>query len=133
MRDDVAAWAREGFGSVQACDRRRTLRLVKMAARAGARPSGKVSEVFQTDRERQGAYDLLEGGKVRVEAVVSALGNASALRASAESFAYVAVDGASITLTDRRQAKDFGRVGSWEGHRGLKVINALGLSPKGVP
>lgn len=133
MRNEAARWAREEFGSVEAGDSRRTVRLVRMAARAWERPAGKVAEVFATDRERQGAYDLLESGKVSVEAVVSAMGNAASLRASAESFAYVAVDGASITLADRGQVKDFGRVGNGDNLRGLKMINALGLDPQGVP
>lgn len=104
-----------------------------MAVRAAERPAGKIANVFQCDRERQGAYDLLESGRVSVDAVLLALGNSTALKASAEEFAYVAVDGASITLTDRRKAKGFGRVGNQDNLRGLKVINALALSPDGVP
>jgi hypothetical protein len=104
-----------------------------MAARLAERPAGKVSEVFKSDRERQGAYDLLEGGKVSADVVLSAMGDATATRAGAESFAYVAVDGASITLVDREQTKDFGRVGNQDQVRGLKVINALGLNSQGVP
>lgn len=133
MRSEEAAWAREEFETLRTGDRRRTLRLVNMVTRAAERPAGKVSEVFSHDNERQGAYDLLEGGRVSVDAVLLAMGDATATRAAAEVFAYVAVDGASITLTDREKAKDFGRVGNQDSLRGLKVINALGLSPQGVP
>ena len=104
-----------------------------MITRAAEGPAGKISGVFSQDKERQGAYDLLEGGRVSVEAVLLAMGDATAMRAAAEVFAYVAVDGASITLTDREKAKDFGRVGNQDSLRGFKVINALGLSPRGVP
>jgi len=104
-----------------------------MATRAAECPAGKISEVFKKDKERQGAYDLLESNKVSVNAVLSAMGHATATRAVAESFAYVAIDGASITLTDREQTKDFGQIGNQDSVRGLKVINALGLSPQGVP
>ena len=133
MRSAEAAWAREEFETFESGDRRRARRLINMASRVAEKPAGKVSEVFKKDSERQGAYDLLESGKVSAEAVRLAMGDATAKRASAEAFAYVAVDGASITLTDRERAKDFGRVGNQDQLRGLKVINALGLSPRGVP
>jgi hypothetical protein len=133
MQSDASAWARGEFGSIQAGDRRRKLRLVSMAARAAERPAAKISEVFRSDRERQGAYDLLEGGKLSAEAVQIAMGSATAARAAACPFAYVSIDGTSITLTDREQAKDFGHIGSKGLLRGLKVINALGLDPHGVP
>jgi hypothetical protein len=133
MRGQSAAWAREEFGSVQAGDRRRTLRVVKMAARAAEKPAGRISEVFANDKERQGAYDLLESGKVALDAVLSAMGEAAAQRAAAYSFAFVAIDGASITLTDRERKKDFGRIGNHDAQRGMRVVNALGLSPQGVP
>jgi hypothetical protein len=130
---EARGWAREEFETLRVGDRRRTLRLVNMATRAAENPAGKISEVFKKDKERQGAYDLLEGKKVSAEAVLLAMGDATAMRAAAETFAFVAVDGASITLTDREQTKDFGRVGNRDSVRGLKVINALGLSPQGVP
>lgn len=133
MRSEEAAWAREEFETLRTGDRRRALRLVNMATRAAEKPAGKVSEVFSKDKERQGAYDLLEGGRVSVESVLLAMGDATARRAAAEGFAFVAVDGASITLTDRDKTKDFGRIGNQDSLRGLKVINALGLSPQGVP
>jgi hypothetical protein len=104
-----------------------------MATRAAEKPGGRVSDVFSDDKERQGAYDLLESEKVSVDAVLLAMGDASAARAAAERFAYVAIDGASITITDREKVKGFGRVGNQDNLRGLKVINALGLSPAGVP
>ena len=105
-----------------------------MATRAVESPSGKVSEVFAEDRERQGAYDLLETGHVDPVALSVALGEVAAGRAAAESFAFVAVDGSSLSLPDRAGAKDFGSVGCLkENGRGLKVISALGITPEGVP
>lgn len=133
MQRAEARWAREEFGAIEVGDERRASRLINMATRAAERPGGKISEVFSEDRERQGAYDLLESGRVNAGALLLAMGNATGLRAVAEPFAYVAVDGASITLTDREQTKDFGRVGNQDNLRGLKVINALGIDPRGVP
>jgi hypothetical protein len=133
MRNAEAAWAREEFETLDVGDRRRAWRVINMATRAAEKPAGKVSEVFKKDSERQGAYDLLEGGRISADAVLFAMGYATARRAAAETFAYVAVDGSSITLTDPKQAKDLGRVGNEDSVRGLNVINALGLSPQGVP
>lgn len=130
---EARGWAREEFETLQAGDRRRKLRLVNMATRAAEGPAGKISEVFKNDKERQGAYDLLEGKKVSVNAVLRAMGDATATRAAAETFAFVAIDGAGITLTDPEQKKGFGQIGNQDSVRGLKVINALGLSPQGVP
>jgi len=127
-------WAWEAFGHADLGDSRRTARVVRMAARAAQRPGGKVSEVFADDAERQGAYDLLEGKRVSVDALMGALGAVTAERASLDSFAFVAVDGSSITLTDRTKRKGFGSIGANNfGARGLKVISALACSPEGVP
>jgi hypothetical protein len=115
-------------------DSRRTARLVGMAARAAESPSGKVSEVFAEDRERQGAYDLLESGLVDPVALAIALGEATARRAANQAFTFVAVDGSSLALVDRGVCKDFGSLGALsEGGRGSKGISALGISPEGVP
>lgn len=134
LRGEQAAWAYEQFGTAVVGDKRRTLRLVSMAARAAQRPSGKISEVFSEDRERQGAYDLLESGRVDVSVLTHAMGSAAARLASSVPLSYVAIDGATVTLTDRARTKDFGAVGrETDPGRGLKVINALGMDGSGVP
>jgi hypothetical protein len=97
-----------------------------MATRAAERPAGKISEVFYRDSERQGAYDFLESGHVDASSVLLAMGQVTARAAAAESVAFVAIDGASITLTDRDRRKGFGPVGTKGDARGVKVINALG-------
>jgi len=127
-------WAEQQFGHAALGDSRRNARVVRMAARVAQRPAGKVSEVFKDDAERQGAYDLLEGKQVSVDSLMAAPAVTTAERASHESFAFVAVDGSSITLTDSAKSKDFGSVGSLcKGARGLKVISSLACNPEGVP
>jgi hypothetical protein len=128
------AWAREEFGHTDLGDKRRTKRLVQMAAQAAQFPSGKVSEVFLVDAERQGAYDFLESPHVRAEAVIEAMALASARRCAKQPFVYVAVDGSSLTLTDHYRSKDFGAVGTYsQGNRGLKVVCGLAIDKQGVP
>ena len=105
-----------------------------IAARAAQKPGGKVSEVIGSTSEQQGAYDFLESKHVNVEALISSMGCCTAEQCSREQFAFVAVDGSSLTLSDHGRKKDFGSIGTLEKDaRGLKVISALAVSPAGVP
>ncbi len=134
FKGEQAAWAQDQFGQVRVGDSRRTTRLVAMATRAAQSPSGKVSDVFCRDKERQGAYDLLESGQVDPVALVVAQAEATARQCANEPFVFVPIDGSSVTLADRTAGKDFGSVGTLsDGNRGLKVISALAISPKGMP
>ena len=93
-----------------------------------------MTETFSDDAERQGAYGLLESDAVAPEQVASAMFNACALRSAEHPFVFCPVDGTSLRLVDRERSKDFGSVGSHRNRaRGLKVINAMVLSPDGVP
>jgi hypothetical protein len=134
LNTEQERWARREFGGAELGDRRRIDRAVRMAARAAENPGGKISRVFCDDAERQGAYDFLESGHASAAALTAAMGAATARRASGQSFAFVALDGSSLTLTDRLGSKDFGSVGTLNaGARGLKVINGLACNPSGVP
>jgi hypothetical protein len=134
LNSEQERWAREEFGGAELGDGRRTDRAVRMAARAAENPGGKISRVFCDDAERQGAYDFLESGHASAAALIKAMAAATAKRASEQSFAFVALDGSSITLTDRVGSKDFGSVGTLSaGARGLKVVNGLACNPNGAP
>lgn len=127
------AWAEREFGEARLGDARRTARLVAVAACACERPSGKVSAVFTTVQEREGAYDVLENEHVDHEALVEAMAEATVVRSAGLPFVYVSVDGTSLTLTDTSREKDFGSVGAKNrGARGLKVLDALAIDPDGV-
>jgi hypothetical protein len=137
MREDSRAireWAREEFGHAELGDPRRTDRLVRMAAALAERPGGKVLEVFRSNAEQQGAYDLLSNGRVTREAMLAAVETATVGRCAGEPWVHVVVDGTSLKLADWKRQKDFGAVGSTlNGARGLKVIHAYALSPDGTP
>jgi hypothetical protein len=113
MRDivELRDWGREQFGHAELGHARRTERAVTLACRAARRPAGKISEVFEKDADRQAAYDFLEGTEVPSEGLIAALGTAAARQCADHPFAYVAVDGSSLNLADRRKKKDFGAVG----------------------
>jgi hypothetical protein len=134
FESELKVWAFGEFGQADLKDIRRGGRLIAMAARAAEAPAGKVSEVFTDRAELQGAYDFLESPHVSASEVSKGAGLAAAERAAREPFVFVPLDGTSLTLTDRAQSKDFGSVGALsQRSRGLKVINALGVSPQGVP
>lgn len=106
-----------------------------MATAAVRRPSGRVSEVFRTPSKRQGAYDFLEHERVGARDVQRALGHATSRRCRGLAWVYVVVDGTSLSIIERiASQKGFGSIGSRkEGGRGLKVVNALAVTPEGVP
>jgi hypothetical protein len=132
--DDLIEWAEQEFGHAELGDRRRSTRLVEMAARVAARPQGTVTAVFDSDGERQGAYGLLENPVVTAEAVAKASYLATLGRCQGQSFVFVPVDGTSLNLTDSYGAKGFGSIGSRRvGARGLKVLNAMVVAADGVP
>ena len=109
-------------------------RVVEMAERASEAPDGRISDVFDDDRQREGAYDLLESRRFETGALLRATAEAAARRCADEPFVFVSVDGSSLKLTDRTSRKDFGSVGTYSsGARGLKVISALAVSPHGIP
>jgi hypothetical protein len=130
----AAIWAREEFGHANLGDERRTKRLTQMAASAALFPSGKLSDVFQSAADAQGAYKFVENDSVKAEAISEAAGLASAKRCANESLVFVAVDGSSLTLTDHGVCKNFGTIGAYsQGARGLKVVAALAVDIDGVP
>jgi Transposase DNA-binding/Transposase Tn5 dimerisation domain len=126
------SWAREEFGTAALGDARRTARLVQVVARAAAHPSGKLSEVFQSARELDAAYDFVERDQTSVERLQAAVGLAT-VRSCEGPYVFVPVDGSSVNLTDRTGKKGFGSIGSLKsGASGLKVMNALAVGADGV-
>ena len=134
MTHTTRDWAFEEFRHSRIDDARWRRRLVEMGAQAARRPAGRVAETFRDDAGRQGAYGLLESDAVGPEEVAAGVFAACALRSAEYPFVFCPVDGTSLKLVDRSGCKDFGSVGTYaNGARGLKVMNAMVLSPDGVP
>jgi Transposase DNA-binding len=125
-------WARESFGEAQLGDPRRTERLVSMAEAAARLPAGKVTQVFASSADREGAFRLLENDAVSSKRVAEAVFDATARRCAEEPFVYVAVDGTSLTFTDHAKKREIGRVGPRFYSRGLHVMNALAVDERGA-
>jgi hypothetical protein len=123
----------EQFGAAKLGDSRRVDRLVRVAAGASENPSGKVSEVFSSSCELDGAYDFLENDHVSACSIALAMMEATARRCIHQEFVWVAVDGSSLNLTDHARVKGFGSVGTIDaGASGLKVISALAIGRDGA-
>lgn len=133
--DDSTNWAEDVFGGAELGDVRRTSRLVCMAARAVRCPSGKVSEVYDSPAERQGAYDFIESPHIKAKAIGQAMAESTARRCAEHDWVFVPLDGTSIKLWDGTSGrKDFGSIGTYtNGATGLKLDNALAVTPDGVP
>jgi len=126
------AWAEEEFSHAELGDQRRTRRLVAMAARAACRPAGTVTRVYDRSAEREAAFRLIESDGFSYRDVVSASCRATVRRAASHAFAFVAVDGSTLTLADKSSAV-FGPVSNKGAARGMQAMTALVVSPDGVP
>ena len=131
---EAESWARSDFGNAELGDRRRTRRLVRMLVRASEKPSGKLSDVFSSAKELDGAYDFVESDKLSVGHLEQAVGASVARRCAEQTRVLVAVDGSSLTLTTSPTTKGFGPIGNvGKGCQGLKVITSLAITPGGAP
>lgn len=127
-------FAQEVFGRVAVGDARRSRAVVDVVAGLARRPSGRISAALPKGAQRERAYRLVENRAVTPLALLIAAATWCARRIAGLAFAYVVLDGTSLTLADRFGTKGFGRVGTnSRGSRGLKVINALALDDKGTP
>lgn len=134
MTIHVQPWVRQSFGASLLGDARRTLRLLFMISRALLRPSGRLTAVFEKASERQAAYDFVEHEQVDADAVVEAICVGFVRNCAKEPEVLVALDGTSLTLTDREETKGFGSIGSrTKGARGEKVLTTLAMTTSGVP
>lgn len=132
MEEGLRDWARENFGHARLGDPRRVERLVAMAEEAARTPAGKVTEVFRSSAEREGAFRLLENPAVRSEEVADAVFAAAAGRGPTGGIVYVPIDRTTLTLTDRGGRRELGRVGTLWPTRGLHVMTALGVDAQGT-
>ena len=131
---EAAVWAVQEFGDARLGNVKRTERLVSMAGAVMERPGGRITSVFQTTRELEGAYRFVENEHVDHCEVGAAAWRACARRSRGLTFAFVPIDGCSLTLKDATGSKGYGPVGtSKDEAMGVRSINAVGLSPEGVP
>jgi hypothetical protein len=134
MKCEFQKWSYETFGQADLGDERRVRRLVQMGSRAAERPNGRLSQVFKSTAEREGAYDFVENKAITEVALGRTVFEATARASAAHPFVVVPLDGTSLKLWDGTGSKDFGRIGTHQMKAtGLKVMNGLAISPDGIP
>lgn len=127
-------WAEDEFGGARLGDERRVARLVAVAAQVLRNPSGKITKVFGTEAEREGAFRLVENEAVDTREIALAAHLSCARRGSGEPFVFVAVDETSLRFIDRTGQKRLGIVGARRvGATGLQVMTAMAISAEGLP
>src|SRR5690348_4648256 len=100
---DVQRWAESEFGQVELGDRRRTRRLVQLAAEVASRPAGTVTRACASSASREGAFRWLENAAVHHEPVVRAVEKAAVRRCRGQRRVYVPIDATSLTVTDEKK------------------------------
>lgn len=132
---DVETWSAEEFGSSQLGNAARVQRLIKMGAQAANSPGGKITEVFTTSGEREGAYKFLESRHINGKDIGNASHIACATRCMNEPFVFVSVDGSSLVFADPKKNKvGLGPISTKaNAHRGMQVMNAIAVSKEGTP
>lgn len=133
-QESNASWSHSEFGHAELGNRARTRRLVSMSEQAANRPAGKVTEIFNTSAEKEGAYKFIEKESVQERAVAKAAHVACARRCAEHAFVFVPVDGSSLAIKDGHQVKGLGPIGhSKTKTSGLEVMSAIAVLPDGTP
>jgi nucleotide-binding universal stress UspA family protein len=126
------SWAHATFSGLEGDSRWRE-RVVRLAELAALRPAGQVTRVCETSAEREGAFRFLENKRIKASAVGAACYEACARECEGEDI-FVAIDGSSLSFTDRKRIRGLGGVGNWSARlRGIHVATALAIDRRGIP
>src|SRR3974390_1548397 len=98
VRGGCHRWAYETFSGVQLGNRRRSRRVVQLAAAVAMRPAGTVTQVCDDSADREGAYRLLSNDAVSATELTRAMCVATAEQCAPHQRIYIAVDGTSLSL-----------------------------------
>lgn len=132
---DARSWAEAEFGGAELGDARRTQRLVQIAVSVAERPRGCVTQVISDSAAREGAFRFIENDQVSSAAIGRATHLATAKRCAPHDVMIVAVDQATLTLTDRVGKPGFGRTGPGGVSKitgGFQVMSASAVREDGI-
>ena len=123
---DANSWATAEFGEAELCDRRRTRRLVRLAAALADSPGGTLPGVLPAGAELKAAYRLLAGPEVTRERILQPH-LARVRRECARPGEYLLIeDSTSLDFSAHYAAADLGWIGDGGG-RGLNLHTTLAL------
>jgi hypothetical protein len=115
-------------------NRSRTKRLTDIAARAAENPSGRITEVFATSAEREGAFRFIANENIAPHEIAAAAGRACARACDGDEFVFAPVDASSLSLPGPTKARALGSVGNHlRGRHGLHAMSAIAVSADGTP
>lgn len=120
---DVEQWAQQQFGACDLGDRRRTKRMVKLAAQAAAKPDAATPEQTERWADCKAAYRLFDGEDVTFDAVIAP--HCAATRAVEPGTFLVINDTTEINFGYDRDLPGAGRVGNSFEDRGFYLHSAL--------
>jgi hypothetical protein len=125
---DPAAWAQAHFGEAQLGDKRRTRRLVRLAAQIAADPSASLPEATAEWGDLKAAYRLLDNERVGFQDVAAPHWRRT--RQDHSRTALILDDTTEIDFGATRQIRGAGPVGSGIG-KGFLLHSALMVAPEG--
>jgi len=124
---DARDWAEEQFGQCDLKDKRRTDRLVKLAAGVLCRPSGSLPEQTTDMADLKAAYRLFAGDKVSFEAIATPHWEQTRRRPPGT---YLVLDDTTeVDFGIRRKIRGMGQTGNGGGW-GFLLHSALMVSPE---
>jgi hypothetical protein len=124
---DVGQWAQEQFGACELGDRRRTKRMVKLAAQAAAKPDAATPEQAERWADCKAAYRLFDQDEVTFDAVIAP--HCAAARAVGPGVWLVINDTTELDFGYARDLPGAGRVGGGFDRRGFYLHTALVVAP----
>lgn len=126
------AWAKRVFGNADLGDKRRTHRLVEVAAGLASKPTRKICSAFAQWKQIKGGYRLIENTAVTV-AQLSAPSTAAAVQACRNQPMVLAIsDTTSLNFTNHRATSGLGPIAESE-VQGLLLHSTILLRSDGVP
>ena len=126
---DVEEWAQQQFGTCVLGDRRRTKRMVKLAAQAAAKPDAATPQQTERWADCKAAYRLFAEDDVTFDAVIGP--HCAATRGVGAGVWLVINDTTEINFGYDRDLPGVGRVGSIAEGRGFYLHTAMLLAAEG--
>jgi hypothetical protein len=120
---DIAQWAEQQFGACELGDRRRTKRMVKLAAQVAAKPDAATPEQAERWADCKAAYRLFDRDEVTFDAVIAP--HCAATRAAGSGMYLVINDTTELDFGYGRDLPGTGRVGNGFDRRGFYLHTAL--------
>jgi len=127
-----ANWAVQEFAAANLGDARRTVRLIDLAQRLGARPSASLPEACGDAAALKAAYRFFENAAVSDTAILASHLQATQQRVAQEPVVLAVQDTTLLDWTHHPATTGLGMLGDVT-HQGLVVHSTLAITPQRVP